>query len=60
MWGHLETQIMKREKHHEWQLERVYEEQAELMDLQRRKIVSEEHPIVREKLVMTLRHLYVL
>jgi hypothetical protein len=60
MWGHYEKQLMKRELHHQWEYDRVIEEQQELMDLERRKIVSEEHPIVRENLINALKHLYIL
>jgi hypothetical protein len=35
---------MKREFHHQWQIDRVYEEQRELMSLERRKMVSEMDP----------------
>jgi hypothetical protein len=48
MWEHYENQLKKRLFWHEWEIERVYQEQMELMSLKDRKLVSEMDPDERK------------
>lgn len=60
LWGHYENQLKVRLFWHQWEIDRVHEEQLELMELQRKRLVSEMRHEERERTVDCLRHLYIL
>jgi hypothetical protein len=47
-WEHFENQLEIKQSCHQWELERVYNQQLELMSLERRKMVSGQDPKERK------------
>lgn len=53
-WEHFENQIEIKQGYHQWELDRVYNDQLELLSLERRKMVSEQDPNERKWLEVTI------